>query len=610
MTALGKIFIKHCCETILLVCLIAFFCTKHTYEEDDRVIVGDGKGYYAYLPAVFIYGDLEYQFVDSMEQQYYPADGSTYKNFKYEYKGESVNKTFSGISLLWLPFFLLAHFLSFLLGYPTDGYSLLYQYAIGVAAIFYLWWGCRLLRQLLLKFKASDALAAWVLYALVFGTNLLFYTLWDPSLTHVYNFFLIAAFLFLAHRVFERYRRKNAVLASFVLGAIVATRPQDGLIVFALPFIAGSFSKLIGGFTQWLKDWRGVLMSLVAGGAVLMIPVLFWYAQTGYLVVYSYGEEGFNFSDPHWIDVLFSYRKGWFVYTPLAFFAMLGFVTLLLQNRFRFFSLGLFFFLVLFVLSSWWCWWYGACFGQRAFIDFYALIAILLVLAYRLLQKVRLLQYLFTLLLLLCIGLNVVQSYQHRAWILPSDQVNKEAYWGTFLVLERKSRIWIHEADVLQRVTFFNDLEKYVNDAPPDTVHWININHWSTDIAFSGQLSSKINEDTAYSIGMKEPIAPYLHSDSAVVKVSAMVWQSSDTTDTRLVIEFWPEDAPGVQSYQYEPHHIREFYKKEEWVRLEYVARVPQLQSEQDVLGVYFWNPDHKDSVYVDDLKVEVISYK
>ena len=61
-----------------------------------------------------------------------------------------------GLALLLLPFFLIAHLLSYFLSYPMDGYSLLYQYAISIAALFYLWLGCKYLMRLVTKSGATS----------------------------------------------------------------------------------------------------------------------------------------------------------------------------------------------------------------------------------------------------------------------------------------------------------------------------------------------------------------------------------------------------------------------------------------------------------------------
>jgi hypothetical protein len=112
-------------------------------------INGDGKGYYAYLPATFIYHDQPFNFIQKTEKKYYPE--STRCDFRVNVKGKLVNKYFIGTALLWSPFFLLAHLLSHVLDLPLDGYVPLYQYSILIAAVFYLWLGLFYLRKLLVS---------------------------------------------------------------------------------------------------------------------------------------------------------------------------------------------------------------------------------------------------------------------------------------------------------------------------------------------------------------------------------------------------------------------------------------------------------------------------
>jgi hypothetical protein len=65
------------------------------------IIQGDGRGYYAYLPAVFIYHDLNYGFYDSVETRKikWPA-----YNYRLHHKGRVINKYFSGTAVMEMPF--------------------------------------------------------------------------------------------------------------------------------------------------------------------------------------------------------------------------------------------------------------------------------------------------------------------------------------------------------------------------------------------------------------------------------------------------------------------------------------------------------------------------
>ena len=58
---------------IFLVCVLYL---THLYTKDfsspyQKPIVGDSKAYYAYLPAILIYQDSQYGFIDDYEQKYY-----------------------------------------------------------------------------------------------------------------------------------------------------------------------------------------------------------------------------------------------------------------------------------------------------------------------------------------------------------------------------------------------------------------------------------------------------------------------------------------------------------------------------------------------------------
>lgn len=47
-------------------------------------------------------------------------------------------------------------------------------------------------------------------------------------------------------------------------------------------------------------------------------------------MVYTYGDVSFDFLHPQISNVVFSFRKGLFVYTPMLFFAMVAFIWLAL----------------------------------------------------------------------------------------------------------------------------------------------------------------------------------------------------------------------------------------------------------------------------------------
>src|SRR5690606_12215379 len=113
---------------------------------------------------------------------------------------------------------------------------------------------------------------------------------------------------------------------------------------------------------------------------IFLIPIIpqlfFWKIYGGDWLVFTYGsDEKFFFNNPKIFDFLFSYRKGWFVYTPLMIFSIVG--LFFLKKKVKEMSLitPIFITFIIYILSSWWCWWYGGSFGMRAMIQYYAFLA-------------------------------------------------------------------------------------------------------------------------------------------------------------------------------------------------------------------------------------------
>jgi len=98
LIAKGKIFFLKKAEYIVLFVLIVSSLGNKGWDDSSKFITGDGRGYYAYLPAIFIYQDLEYSFIKDGEPGVHP-------DFRRIFDGHVVNMTFVGAAILWLPFF-------------------------------------------------------------------------------------------------------------------------------------------------------------------------------------------------------------------------------------------------------------------------------------------------------------------------------------------------------------------------------------------------------------------------------------------------------------------------------------------------------------------------
>jgi len=589
--------VKFAPEIIILVLLALFFITKKPYNPWDRVIRSDGTGYYAYLPAIFIYQDPKLGFIDDIKKKYYPENSFEFQEFRNQTNDYTVNKFFYGLSLLWLPFFLLAHLFTNISGWEADGFSILYQYAIGISCLFYLWIGLRYLRKIFIAFKIPANTAFFIMLLLGFGTNLLQYAIWDNSLSHVYNFTIITVFVYCLMQVYKSFDAKWFIMAGLLLGLIIAIRPQNGLIVLIIPFVAGSRKSLARAWKH-IKIFPGTLLkSLLIFLIPIFIQSLLWKWQTGEFLVYSYGDEKFNFYNPQFLKILFSYQNGWFIYTPVAFISLTGMIYLFRNNLFRFIWLMVFFMILIYVFSSWWCWWYGACYGLRAFIDFYVITGILLGFSYKIFNKFVYLKISFTIILILLIMLNLLKIYQHNKAVIPTYKITSELYWENFFSLLPKARVNIPQDQIQQTVSIFLDMEGGSEEI-------INRQTLTDNKSFQGKYSSVISDKQSYSAGINSSMADKFSTQKRKIKVSCWLYSTHSKPESRLIIEFFDNE----QTLSYHPSYLHEYIPEKKWTYVEFLTQVPSNINNDDRIKLYFWNPGNREVIYIDSIKIEFLS--
>ena len=528
------------------------FIERDPSDPYQRPIVSDAKGYYAYLPAIFIYQDLQYNFLDEMDQKYYAVGHD--KHIFIEQNGQRVNKTFPGVAVLYLPFFLMAHLLASIFGLAADGYSDMYQYLFDFGQFFYATLGLVFLGKILKMLNFSKSTILISVLTLVFGTNLWFYIAYDQSVTHIYNFFLINALVLCGLKL-----REKATMTLLALFAVLSLL----VVVFFVPQRSFYANLLLR-----LKSVKTIAVLSLVAGAILSIPLFLWKIQSGNWIVYSYGEEGFDFVNPEIFNFLFSYAKGWFLYSPLILIVIIwGSMLLFKENRegkVKLLFLILFMTAAVYVFSSWWCWWYGFSFGQRPMVDFYVLIGFLIALIWQNVKMSRIRQLLFGGLVGTFVFLNILQSYQHHHGFFQWSQPNSEIYWDNFLRFKKKAKVYKEE-----------DWKLILTEEIKDQV-------LLTDRGVPFSESVVIGNSTI------------LKSDFAVISFN--VTASSSLSETDLVIEYKGDQAT------YRNYNFNNFTSLNQStnVQLKY-----DVKASNDTLVLYFWNKDSAQKMNVDFIRID-----
>ena len=266
-----------------------------------------------------------------------------------------MNKTFPGIAIGYAPFFGLAWLFAQIVDFPVDGYSLPFQWSIVFAHLCFILVGLYFLIRFLKLYEVQRPVIQWLCFAALFGTNTWYYVVYDQSVSHVFNFMLATAFIFMFTKWLKSAELKFAGFAMLILSILVISRPTNALVLLFLPLIGKlnqvSFREMWTMFVRLIEF--SMLKYLLLAMLVTCLPLILWKWQTDYWLVYSYNEEGFQFLKPHFLSFLFSYQKGWLVWSPLVAIALFtSFFLIRNSNRLIYFLFYLPLLVIIYVFSS------------------------------------------------------------------------------------------------------------------------------------------------------------------------------------------------------------------------------------------------------------------
>ncbi|MBS4065011.1 MAG: hypothetical protein KGZ74_10660 [Chitinophagaceae bacterium] len=286
----------------------------------------------------------------------------------------------------------------------------------------------------------NEVVTAVTLFAVLFGTLLFNYTYSQSEMTHGYLFCLFSVFLYLTYKWHQQQRYLFTVLIGIVFTLISLIRPTE--IFICLFFILWNIKKPVDFKEKvrfFLRNYKHILLILLIGVIMWLPQFYFWKNRTGMYVYYPYFEEGFFWKDPQILNILFSYRKGWITYTPMIAMAFVGFFFIKKDfpvSRWSFIFITC---LMIYVLSCWWDWAFGGCYGAREFCQQIAFLAIPIAyfvdfvfysakkIPLRGLLSLTMLVFIFS-----CVCLNIGQTYQYNHGRIHPMGMTKKVYWDIF----------------------------------------------------------------------------------------------------------------------------------------------------------------------------------
>lgn len=596
-------------RTLLVSFILVLFFGIQLYRGPaaKTIIDGDGSGYYAYLPTIFHYKTTDFKAVYEFEKQH---KSLSYSGHYFHKRGDIlINKYFIGTALAISPFYLFASLYSYVFGMPADGYNILYQLAVALAAAFYLALGLLAVIRLLRQFGFEKYIAFMVILLLLFGTNLFYYALMHPSHSHIYSFAAVSVFLMYLRSFFLTRKSSYFYFAAVSLGLLALIRPTNLLILGTIPFIAGDKAILMEGVNFIRKKYWKTFFGIVLFISIFGIQFVFNYIQTESLFIWSYKNEGFDFLHPHFLDFLFGFKKGFFIYTPLMLAIIPGFILLFRKSRFGFYTALGFILISVYILSSWWNWFYGDSFGMRAMIDLYPFLAILLAFSVDKLVNKRPGFVIYLVAGFLFSALNLVQIYQYNKGIIHHDSMDFDKYRYVFL------RTGSHYTDVIG-----GDTEPlFTTPSPIEGFNFVNtlespLPEWSqnglieTAEAYSGKHAALMNTKNEFSPTLVLNQSKLINTNTTVYVKSTIKYNPMEpfSGNKAMLVYAATDKKNSVVFYKTFKLAPLPKMKTNTWHTANFGFKVPAWNADLAQVKVYIWNPAG-DSFLLDDLAVEFL---
>jgi hypothetical protein len=414
---------------IIPLFVVYFRFIPERYQKDAPLVVTtwDALGYYIYLPAIFIYHDYkELAWFPEVDKKYSVSGGWIYQANRYK-NGNYVFSYLGGVAILELPFFFIGHILAAKSGYLTDGFSPPYQFAIAFGAIIYFILALFLLRRILLKYFNDPVTTATLLF-LVLASNIIQYVSVDGAMSHSFIFPLYVLLLYFTIKWHERPSIVWASLIGVITGLAIISRPTEAIMIL-IPILWGTQTKELSA-EKWklVKDHKVHVYFLAVFGFLAVLPqLIYWKLAAG--TFFFEVPSRWDFLNPHF-RVLFGWETGWFIYTPVAIFFIVG---LFFIKKYPFGkSVIVFCLLSIYIVISHHDWRYGATYSCRALSHMYPVFALPFAAFIERIRVTRM-KYLFLVLGLYLIGVNLFQLKQYNQTVLHYRDMNRKYYFSIYL---------------------------------------------------------------------------------------------------------------------------------------------------------------------------------
>ena len=450
---------------------------------------------------------------------------------------------------------------------------------------------------------------------IVFGTNYFRWIFFDGATPHNFLFTCFAAVIFLTLK-WHSDQKWRWIILLFPVTVLACFIHDLSMLILVFPILYGIHDR-----ESWFSQRERIrnnpfqylfLLMIVAG--VIILTRFPWFVIPGTVFYYGDPEASvypFLASNAHLI--LWSFKKGWLIYTPMMFLTIPGMYFLAEKEKKLFFGIFFFFLFWFLLASSNMRWADDQGFGQRFFIETYVVLALplgffldkILLSKNRMVKLILVFPFFFIL-------LNLFQTWQFTNKILIPEKMNREAYFALF----GKTKL-TPEAQMFFDKSFTVEEEKFPENKKYRSVRMValdfevpassgdepfyNFNH-----AHSGRGSWILSKEQPFSKGLSKTIGKFRGQEESWLRISGWIFFECPPEENRirLVVSC---DHQGI-AYKYVAKELAGKFLPGHWhqVNLDYL--LPQYYAnENDMVKVYFYNYGNQVCL-IDDLTIDLFN--
>jgi hypothetical protein len=318
-------------QRLLLLCFLV------SLPMVNPTVHGDGVGYYAYARAPLIQHNLRFEedwrranqrFSSSRVQADENLNADQYTSTGYVYNHFTV-----GPAILWAPFLLVAHtgvLLWNALGghVPADGFSSPYLVAMAVGTATYGFLGL-LLSFAIAKKSVRERWAFLATLGIWLASSLPVYMYFNPSWSHAQSAFSVALFFW----YWDRTRAGPRTVTQWMILGLAGGLMIDVYLPNGVFLIVPMMEALLRHWISWKEKPLQAQVELLLGESIFIFSIVVALLPTlitrriifgGVLRVGAYADYAWDWSAPHWFQVLFSTDHGALSWTPVLVLAIAG----------------------------------------------------------------------------------------------------------------------------------------------------------------------------------------------------------------------------------------------------------------------------------------------